>query len=92
MLPWQVMTALAVAKETLQRREAASPRALALAAERQGKAMFVVPEVISPSMQDMIQESACCMWGGSKMSQLCGSVECGCLSSAALVAGVNLQA
>ena len=46
------MTALAVAKERLQRKEAASPRALALAAERQGNAIFLVPEVIHPSMQD----------------------------------------
>ena len=66
----QVMTVLAVAKETLQRREAASPRALALAAERQGKAMFVVPEVIYPLIQDMIQESACCMRGGSMVLEL----------------------
>ena len=42
------MTALAVAKETLQRRESASPRALALAAERQGTAIFLVPEVHTP--------------------------------------------
>ena len=59
MLPVQVMTALAVAKETLQRREAASPRALALAAERQGKAMFVVPEVIY-LLYRLVQKSACC--------------------------------
>ena len=42
----QVMTALAVAKEALQRKEATSPRALAKAAERQGRALFLVPEVM----------------------------------------------
>jgi hypothetical protein len=43
----QVVTALAVAQQALQRREATTPRALAAAAERQGRPLFLVPEVRS---------------------------------------------
>ena len=68
------MTALAVAKQKLQRREAASPRALAVASERQGKAMFVVPEVISsPFVRDTTTRHAACLWQKSLVTivQLC---------------------
>jgi hypothetical protein len=41
----QVMTALAVAKEALQRRERSQPRALALSAVQEGRPCFTIPPV-----------------------------------------------
>ena len=42
---WQVMTALAVAREQLHRKEKKQPRALAAAAVQEGRRCFTVPEV-----------------------------------------------
>ena len=41
----QVMTALSVAKEALQRREASQPSRLAQRAAKEGKTIFTIPEV-----------------------------------------------
>lgn len=41
----QVMTALSVAKEALQRKEASQPKALAQKALEQGRTIFTIPKV-----------------------------------------------
>lgn len=42
---WQVMTALSVAKEALQRKEALQPQRLAQKAAKEGRTIFTYPEV-----------------------------------------------
>ncbi len=42
---WQVMTALSVAKEALQRKESLQPQRLAQKAAKEGRTIFTAPEV-----------------------------------------------
>ncbi len=45
---WQVMTALSVAKEALQRKESSQPQRLAQKAAKEGRTIFTAPEVDYP--------------------------------------------